>query len=37
MSTVPVLIQENSRQARVSKNMVLDLGQFDRDRTKFKD
>ena len=32
-----VLVQENNGQARVSKNIALDLGQFDRDRTKFED
>jgi len=37
MLTVPVLTQENNRQARVPKNIVLDPGWFNRNRTKFKD
>ena len=36
MLTAPVPIQENNRQARVPKNMVLDLGWFNGDRMKFK-
>ena len=35
MSTAPV--QENNGQAGMPKSMVLDLRQFDRDRTKFED
>jgi len=37
MSTAPVLIQENNRQAGVPKNIVLDLEWFNGDRTKFED
>ena len=32
-----VLTQENNGQARVPKNIVPDLGWFDKDRTKFED
>ena len=32
-----VSTQENNGQTRMSKNIVLDLGWFDGDRTKFED
>ena len=37
MSTAPVLIQENNRQAGVPKNIVPDPEWFNGDRTKFED
>ena len=37
MLTALVPVQENNRQAGMLKSMVLDLGQFDRNRTKFED
>ena len=37
MSTAPVPMQENNKQARVLKNMVPDPGWFNRDKTKFED
>jgi len=37
MSTAPVPIQENNRQARVPKNMIPDPEWFDGDKTKFED
>ena len=37
MSTAPVPTQKNNEQARIPKNIVSDPGQFDRDKTKFKD
>ena len=36
MLVTPVPIQKINEQARVSKNIVSDLGWFDRDRTKFE-
>ena len=37
MSTAPVPTQENNEQTGVPKNIVLDLGWFNKDRTKFED
>ena len=37
ISTVPVLVNKNNRQAGLPKNMVPNPGWFDRDRMKFKD
>ena len=36
MSTVPVQVVQN-KQTVIPKSIVLDLGWFDKDRTKFKD
>ena len=37
MSIAPVLVNQNNEQAELLKNMVLDPGQFNRNRMKFED